>query len=159
MSVTQMKQFVANDLKAMKTQSRAVALHISASEEIQKQKGTYFETQLPVEHALVSGMNQRDSISYIETCMAQLRPITIPLRLICLLSHCSDGLSLIDYQRIKTQFVQAYGFPHIVTWNNLVKVGVIRVKGGLSQESSQTVGKLGKTQFVQAYGFPHIVTW
>jgi len=143
MSVTQMKQFVANDLKAMKTQSRAVALHISASEEIQRQKGTYFETQLPVEHALVSGMNHRDSISYIETCMAQLRPITIPLRLICLLSHCSDGLSLIDYQRIKTQFVQAYGFPHIITWNNLVKVGVIRVKGGLSQESNQTVGKLG----------------
>ena len=32
MSVTQMKQFVANDLRAMKTQSKAVALHISASE-------------------------------------------------------------------------------------------------------------------------------
>jgi len=143
MNVTQMKQFVANDLKVMKTQSRAVALHISASEEIQKQKGSYFETQLPVEHALVSGINPRDNISYIENCMAQLRPITIPLRLICLLSHCSDGLSLIDYQRIKTQFVQAYGFPHLITWNNLVKVGIIRVKGGLSQESNQAVGKLG----------------
>jgi len=152
MNVTQMKQFVANDLKVMKTQSRAVALHISASEAIQKQKGSYFETQLPVEHSLVSGMNQRDSISYIEDCMAQLRPMTIPLRLICLLSHCSDGLSLSDYQKIKTQFVQAYGFPHIITWNNLVKVGIIRVKGGLSQSSSLTnlkgesnlaVGKLG----------------
>ena len=32
MSVTQMKQFIANDLRAMKTQSKAVALHISASE-------------------------------------------------------------------------------------------------------------------------------
>ena len=32
MSVTQMKQFVANDLRAMKTQSKAVALQISASE-------------------------------------------------------------------------------------------------------------------------------
>ena len=32
MSVTQMKQFVANELRAMKTQSKAVALHISASE-------------------------------------------------------------------------------------------------------------------------------
>jgi len=137
MNVTQMKQFVANDLKVMKTQSRAVALHISASEEIQKQKGTYFETQLPVEHALVSGTDQRDNIAYIETCMAQLRPITIPLRLICLLSLCSDGLSLIDYQRIKTQFVQAYGFPHLVTWNSLARLGILRVKGG------QAVGKLG----------------
>jgi len=143
MSVTQMKQFVANDLKTMKTQSRAVALHISASEEIQKQKGSYFEKQLPVEHSLVSGVNQRENISYIETCMAQLRPINIPLRLICLLSHCSDGVSFIDYQRLKTQFIQAYGFQHLITWNNLVKVGIIRVKGGFNQERGETVGKLG----------------
>jgi len=138
MNVTQMKQFVANDLKVMKTQSRAVALHISASEEIQKQKGSYFETQLPTEHTLVSGINQRDNMSYIEDCMAQLRPMSIPLRLICLLSHCSDGVSFSDYQKLKTQFVQAYGFQHIITWNNLVKVGIIRVKGGLSQSSSLT---------------------
>ena len=143
MNVSQMKQFVANDLKVMKTQSKAVALHISASEEIQKQKGSYFESQLPVEHALVANTGQRVNISYIETCMAQLRPINIPLRLICLLSYCSDGLSLMDFQRIKTQFVQAYGFQHIVTWNNLVKVGILRVKGGLSQDSAQNVGKLG----------------
>ena len=44
----------------------------------------------------------------------------------------SDGLSLGDYQRLKTQFIQAYGFPQLVIWNNLVKLGVVRVKGGLS---------------------------
>ena len=42
---------------------------------------------------------------------------------VCLLSHCGDGLALSDYQRLKTQFVQAYGFQHLVTWNNLLKVG------------------------------------
>ena len=132
MSVTQMKQFVANDLKVMKTQSRAVSLHIGASEEIQKKKGSYFETQLPVEHSLLSCTSAKESVAYIEDCMAQLRPKSISLRLICLLSYCSDGLSLADYQRLKTQFIQAYGFPPLVTWNNLVKLGVVRVKGGLS---------------------------
>jgi len=149
MSVSEMKQFVANDLKAMKAQSKAVALHISASEAIQREKGSHFESQLPVEHALVSGINYKENISFIEDSMALLKPMIIPLRLICLLSHCSGGLSLLDYQKLKTQFVQAYGFQHLITWNNLVKMGIISVKGGLLQSSSQmekstaTVNKIG----------------
>ena len=137
MSVSEMKQFVANDLKAMKAQSKAVALHISASEAIQREKGSHFESQLPVEHALVSCINYKENISFIEDSMALLKPMIIPLRLICLLSHCSGGLTLLDYQKLKTQFIQAYGFQHLITWNNLVKMGIISVKGGLLQSSSQ----------------------
>ena len=59
MNVSQMKQFVQNDLKVMKAQSRAVALHIGASERIQRVKGRHFETQLPVEHSIVSNINTR----------------------------------------------------------------------------------------------------
>ena len=136
MTVTEMKQFVANDLRVMKAQSKAVALHISASEAIQREKGGHFETQLPVEHSLVSGINYKENLAFIEDSMALLKPMMIPLRLICLLSYCSGGLSLSDYQKLKTQFVQAYGFQHLITWNNLVKIGIISVKGGLSQSSS-----------------------
>ena len=136
MSVTEMKKFVANDLRVMKAQSKAVALHISASEAIQREKGSHFESQLPVEHALVSGINYKENVAFIEDSMALLKPMMIPLRLICLLSHCSGGLSLSDYQKLKTQFVQAYGFQHLITWNNLVKIGIISVKGGLGQSSS-----------------------
>ena len=142
MSVTQMKQFVANELRVMKTQSKAVALHIGASEAIQREKGNCFESQLPVEHSLVASSAPKESVAYIEDCMAQLRPLTLTLRLLCLLSHCSDGLSLPDYQRLKTQFVQAYGFQHLVTWNNLLKVGLVQVKGGL-EASQGTQGRLG----------------
>ena len=136
MSVSQMKQFVANDLKVMKAQSKAVNLHISASEVIQREKGGQFETQLPVEHSLVAGTGYKENINYIEDCMALLKPMTIALRLICLLSHCNDGLSFSDYQKLKTQFVQAYGFNHLVTWSNLLKSGIIRVKGGINQSTS-----------------------
>jgi hypothetical protein len=62
MNVSQMKQFVQNDLKVMKAQSRAVALHIGASERIQRVKGRHFETQLPVEHSIVSNINSRSAI-------------------------------------------------------------------------------------------------
>lgn len=142
MSVTQMKQFVANDLRNMKAQSKAVALHIGASEAIQKEKGNIFEMQLPVEHCMVSNSATKDSISYIEDSMAQLKPLALSLRLICLLSHCGDGLTHSDSQRLKTQFLHAYGFQHLITWNNLLKVGLVRVKGGLEAGQS-TQGRLG----------------
>ena len=84
----------------------------------------------------ISGFNYKENVAYIEDCMAMLKPMTIPLRLICLLSHCNDGLSFSDFQKLKTQFVQAYGFHHLVTWSNLLKSGIIRVKGGINQSSS-----------------------
>ena len=53
--LTQMKQFVANDLRVMEAQTKAVSLHISASEVIRREKGSQLETQLEIEHALISG--------------------------------------------------------------------------------------------------------
>ena len=38
--------------------------------------------------------------------MAQLAPQNIALRLICLLSQCSDGISSSDFTTLKQQFVQ-----------------------------------------------------
>jgi hypothetical protein len=35
----------------------------------------------------------RENINHIEERMAQLVPLSIPLCLICLLSHCSDELT------------------------------------------------------------------
>ncbi|XP_023328568.1 vacuolar protein sorting-associated protein 33B isoform X2 [Eurytemora carolleeae] len=136
MNINEMKSFVQNDLKHMKTQSKAVALHIGASERIQKLKGRMLETQLPVEHTIISAENIRDSITYIEERMAQLVPANISLRLICLLSYCSDGLTQNDYTRLKTQYIQAYGFHHIITWSNLTNLGLIKIKGG-------ELGKIG----------------
>jgi len=123
MNITEMKSFVQNDLKNMKAQSRAVALHIGASERIQKLKGRYFETQLPVEHTIIANTSTRENIEYIEDRMAQLVPYTVSLRLIALLSLASDGLAHGDATKLKNQFMQAYGFHHIITWNNLCKLG------------------------------------
>jgi len=153
MNVTQMKQFVAQDLKAMTAQSRAVALHIGASEEIQRRKGGVLETQLPVEHALVSGGGRAECLAYIEDCLAQLRPLPCPLRLSCLLS-LHGGLTHQEGNRLKTQVVQAHGFQHMLTWNNLIKMGLIKLKGaavggagaGLAQVTGavSNLGGLGK---------------
>jgi hypothetical protein len=70
----------------------------------------------------------RENINYIEERMAQLVPHSIPLRLTCLLAHCGDGLAGADLARLKTQLVQAYGFQHLLTWSNLLKLGLIKPK-------------------------------
>jgi hypothetical protein len=70
----------------------------------------------------------RENINYIEERMAQLVPHSIPLRLTCLLAHCGDGLAAGDLARLKTQLVQAYGFQHLLTWSNLLKLGLIKPK-------------------------------
>jgi len=164
MNIDQMKNFVQNDLKQMKAQSKAVALHIGASERIQKLKGRQFETQLPVEHTIVLNTNLRDNMNYIEERMAQLVPASTSLRLICLLSHAGDGLTQADHTRLKTQFTQAYGFQHLVTWSNLTKLGVIKVRGGGSEAVlkgggvvSQVAGLVGGAQGSRSPGFQALV--
>jgi len=142
MSVDQMKSFVQNDLKNMKAQSKAVALHIGASERIQKVKGRYFETQLPVEHSIVANYNYRENINYIKERMAQLAPQNIALRLICLVSQAWDGLPQSDFDTLKQQFVQAYGFNHLVTFTNLTRLGLVKVKGG-GAETGRVAGPSG----------------
>jgi hypothetical protein len=76
---------------------------------------------------LTGGAYLRENISYIEERMAQLVPLSIPLRLTCLLAHCSDGLPAADLARLKTQLVQAGVYflvrnPYFLRLNPLMKV-------------------------------------
>ena len=48
----------------------------------------------------------RENLVYIKERMAQLAPQNISLRLICLLSQCSDGISQSDFTVLKQQFCQ-----------------------------------------------------
>ena len=48
----------------------------------------------------------RENLIFIKERMAQLAPQNIALRLICLLSQCSDGISSSDFTTLKQQFVQ-----------------------------------------------------
>ena len=78
--------------------------------------------------------------SLTDCCSACSRFSTTFFCQVCLLSHCGDGLTLSDYQRLKTQFVQAYGFQHLVTWNNLLKVSRSEIK----MKDSISTGGLGQ---------------
>lgn len=131
MSINEMKSFVQKELKDIQNQSRAVALHIGACEVIQSEKGPIYEYTLPLEHGLVTGSVYKETLVYLEEAMAQIQPITVVLRLLCLLSFCNNGLNSGDYERMKHQFLQTYGFDKLSTFCSLKKMGLLTSREAL----------------------------
>ena len=151
MSINEMKSFVQKDLKDMQNQSKAVALHIGACEVIQQEQGPIYEYILPLEHGMVQGTNYKETIAYLEEAMAQMKPETMVLRLMCLLSLCNNGISSGDYERLKQQFLQAYGFDKLMTFHTLKKMGLLTSREALValKASVQGKDKAGATPFLQ----------
>ena len=92
LNITEMKKFVQHNLKDIQAQSKAIALHISALEEIQKLKGPIYEKVVPIELGLLQGNGYKDAMLQLEDFIAQKFPIECVLRLMCLTSHCNNGI-------------------------------------------------------------------
>lgn len=140
MNVTEMKQFVQNNLKDLQQQSKAIAVHISASETIQKEKGPYYEEILPLEHLVVKGQGYKDAMAFAEQAMSRLYPPEVVLRFLCLLSCCSNGFSVTDYNKLKKSFCYAYGFKHLATFMTLAQLGLLN-----SKETSTQINQINFT--------------
>ena len=128
MSVTEMKDFVNRDLKELQNQSKSITLHIEASEQIQKEKGHYYEDLLPLEAGLLKSGGYKEAVAFAEQAMARLYPIEIVLRFMCLISCISNGLVSSDYFKLKKIFCQAYGFKHCATFSALNEVGLLKTR-------------------------------
>jgi len=151
LSITEMKSFIQKELKDIQTQSRAVALHIGACEVIQNEKGPVYEYILPLEIGLVTGTLYKESLAYLEEAMAQRENMTTILRLMCLLSFCNNGISASDYDRLKHQFLQTYGFDKLMAFNTLKKMGLLTSREALValKASVQGKDKSSSTSFLQ----------
>lgn len=146
-TVGDMKNFVAQDLGRLKQQQAALSHHISACEHIMKSKTKQdFEGYIRAEHNILEGTDTKECISYIEDCLYKQAPFLSTLRLMCLLSMTSNGLTPRDYRTLKTDFLHSHGFEHLVTLFHLKKLGML-----MEQETSSKVptSKLRRSQFKQ----------
>lgn len=124
-SVQDFKQFVSEDLKALKQQHKSLALHIGACEAISSKKNVdNFEECLHVEQCLLEDARGKESINYIETCINRQRPEMHCLRLLCLLSMCKGGIDTKTYRSLKSQYLQSFGYHHSVTLKRLKDMGI-----------------------------------
>ena len=137
LNITEMKKFVQTNLKDIQAQSRAIALHISALEEIQKRKGPIYEKVVPIELSLLQGTGYKDALLTLEDFIAQKYPIDCVLKLMCLTSHCNSGIVTSDMERIKSQFLQTYGFERLININRLLGMGLIYTRETLARRTIQ----------------------
>ena len=137
LNITEMKKFVQTNLKDIQAQSRAIALHISALEEIQKRKGPIYEKVVPIELSLLQGTGYKDALLTLEDFIAQKYPIDCVLKLMCLTSHCNSGIVTSDMERIKSQFLQTYGFERLININRLLGMGLIFTRETLARRTIQ----------------------
>ncbi|KAA0716273.1 Vacuolar protein sorting-associated protein 33A [Triplophysa tibetana] len=90
------------------------------------QTSEVFFENLTVEQEFMTGVDTDKVCTYIEDCIAQKDPLIKILRLVCMQSVCNNGLKqkLLDYY--KREIIQTYGYEHILTLNNLEKVGLLK---------------------------------
>ena len=122
-----------------------------ACEVIQKEKGPIYEYTLPLEHGLVTGGVYKETLAYLEEGMAQRQDMTTILRLMSLLSFCNNGIGASDYDRLKHQFLQTYGFDKLMAFNSLKKMGLLTSREALValKASVQGKDKPSSTSFLQ----------
>lgn len=126
MNLSNLKQFVATELKGLQAEFKCLALHISACEELMKERNKYdFAEQLRCEQNIIDGVEIRRCLDYITKMIAhQLNP-HVPLRLLSLLSLTLGGLPQKDYRRYHSLYCENYGLPNNVTFDNLKKLGLV----------------------------------
>ncbi|XP_071964931.1 vacuolar protein sorting-associated protein 33B-like isoform X2 [Antedon mediterranea] len=136
--IGQMKDFVSNELKDLKQQSKSLTIHIGASEKILQQTTNEPDSKehLQTEHAILEGIGYKESFSFIEEKLDRQASASKTLRLMCLLSLTSNGLPSKDFKTLQSHFLQSYGYEHLLTLNNL------RLCGLFTEQQSTEVSKL-----------------
>jgi len=151
MNLSNLKNFVVNELKGLQVEFKCLALHISACEEIMKQRNRYdFGDQLRTEQNIIDGVDIKKCLEYITKMIVhQLNP-HVPLRLLSLLSLTQGGLPPKDYRKFHSIYCENYGLFNNVTFHNLRKLGLVTemnlslnaLTGGLLSYNSSEVSSL-----------------
>jgi len=124
-SVSEMKQFVSEDLKRLRKDHSSLAVHIGAGEEIMTRwKAENFEECMHVEQCLLYDVDFKDSMSYVETSINKQADHTRCLRLMCLLSVAKGGLDTKLFKSLKLQYLQTFGYKHLLTFKSLQDAGL-----------------------------------
>ncbi|XP_055087543.1 vacuolar protein sorting-associated protein 33B [Periophthalmus magnuspinnatus] len=135
MDIKQMKTFVSEELKGLKQEHRLLSLHIGASEAMMKRKTKQdFQEMLRTEHSLLEGFEIRECINFIEEHINRQVSVLESLRLLCLLSLTENGLLPKDLRSLKAQYLQSYGFEHLLTFSSLRTLGLIQ-----EQQTTETL--------------------
>lgn len=153
MAIQEMKRYISQELPSVTNTKKKLAYHISACEAIVSQMGNRFEALQTAEKNMLEGRNKRESITYIEECLAMnLCDRYAVLRLLCLLSITQDGLLQDELHKLKIQFLHMYGYQHLPLFYKLERCGLCTAQANLI--TTEVKGSHLANKVVQAVPLP-----
>ncbi|XP_033337442.2 vacuolar protein sorting 33B isoform X1 [Megalopta genalis] len=126
MKLSEMERYVAIRLQKTKDMTRQLAFHISACQLIADTLGSDFQTIQRTEKSIIECKDRKECLSYIERYIDD-HPLRT-LRLLCLLSIASDGVTQNELLSVQKLHLHAHGYKHIPLFYKLQSVGLLRCR-------------------------------
>lgn len=124
-TVSDMKQFVSDELRGLREQHKGLTIHIGACEVVLKTKTKEnFERRLRAEHSMLELIEDKEDTDYLEECIIRQVNSFKTLQLLCLLSLTRGGIEPKLYHNLKHKFLQSFGHDHMLTFSALKQLGL-----------------------------------
>lgn len=126
MKLNEMERYVSTRLQRTRDTTRQLAFHISACQTIADTLGSEFQVLQTIEKLMLDCRDRKECLSYIERNIDEhaLRC----LRLLCLLSITTDGITQSELQNIQKLHLHTHGYQHIPLFYKLHTVGLLKYR-------------------------------
>ncbi|XP_012226416.1 vacuolar protein sorting-associated protein 33B [Linepithema humile] len=124
MKLAEMERYVSTRLQKTGKRTQQLAFHISACQTIADTLGSEFQALQAIEKLMLDCKDRKECLSYIERNIDEhaLRC----LRLLCLLSITTDGITQSELQNIQKLHLHTHGYQHIPLFYKLHTTGLLK---------------------------------
>lgn len=125
-----LREFVSK-LPGYQQEHAALKLHTNLAEEvIRRTRADFFTRSLEVQQNIAAGADASTQHPNIEELIARDLPLPSILRLLCVYSTFTGGLRARDFDDLRRAILQGYGPQHLITLQNLEKMGLLTLRAG-----------------------------
>ncbi|CAL1679245.1 unnamed protein product [Lasius platythorax] len=126
MKLAEVERYVSTTLQKTRNTTQQLAFHISACQTIADTLGSEFQALQAIEKLMLDCKDRKECLSYIERNIDEhaLRC----LRLLCLLSITTDGVTQSELQNIQKLHLHTHGYQHIPLFYKLHTVGLLKYR-------------------------------
>nr|XP_034185459.1 vacuolar protein sorting-associated protein 33B [Osmia lignaria] len=126
MKLSEMERYVTTRLQKTRDLTRQLAFHISACQLIADTLGSDFQTLQKIEKCVLECKERKECFNHIERYIDD-HPLRT-LRLLCLLSIASDGLTQSELHSVQKLHLHAHGYKHIPLFYKLQSIGLLKCR-------------------------------
>ncbi|XP_043797198.1 vacuolar protein sorting-associated protein 33B isoform X1 [Apis laboriosa] len=126
MKLSEMERYIATKLQKTRDLTRQLAFHISACQLIADTLSSDFQTLQKIEKCILECKERKECLNHIERYINN-HPLRT-LRLLCLLSIASDGITQNELHCVQKLHLHAHGYKHIPLFYKLQNIGLLKCR-------------------------------